>query len=139
MTKTKREITRPLPKHKELDSQEFWAGTKEKEFRYQQCDNCETVIFYSRRHCTGCTSGNLVWKKAAGTGTVYTFSIVRQSYHPFFRNMAPYTVAFIDMDEGPRILSNVVGIDADEVKIGQRVQLEWEEHEALNIPLFKPV
>ena len=96
-------------------------------------------MFYSRRHCTGCTDGELEWKTSAGTGSVYTFSVVRQSYHPFFRNMVPYVVAWIDMDEGPRILSNVTGVAPEDVSVGQKVQVEWEEHETLNIPLFKPI
>ncbi|MBV1906976.1 MAG: Zn-ribbon domain-containing OB-fold protein [Pseudomonadales bacterium] len=133
-----KEIKRPLPRVNELDTKDFWTATKQNEFRYQQCDSCATVIFYPRRHCTGCTSGKLQWKVSAGKGTVYTYSVVRQSYHPFFRTVAPYTVAWIDLDEGPRILSNVIGISADEVSIGLRVQIEWEEHEELHIPLFKP-
>ena len=133
------DIKRPLPRPDEYDTREFWQATKDKEFRYQQCDNCETIVFYPRRHCTGCTRGSLTWKVSAGKGTVYTFSVVRQSYHPYFRNLVPYCVAWIDLDEGPRILSNVIGVAPEEVSIGQRVQIEWEEHEALNIPLFKPV
>jgi hypothetical protein len=132
------DIKRPLPRTNEHDTREFWQATKDKEFRYQQCQDCETIVFYPRRHCTGCTSGTLEWKVVTGTGSVYTFSIVRQSYHPFFRNLVPYCVAWIDLDEGPRILSNVVGIQPDEIRIGQRVQIEWEEHEELNIPLFRP-
>ena len=133
------DVKRPLPRANEHDTREFWAATKEKEFRYQQCDHCGTIIFYPRRHCTACTSGKLTWKVSAGTGTVYTYSVVRQSYHPFFRNSVPYAVAWIDLDEGPRILSNVVGIEPSKVTIGLRVQIEWEEHEKLNIPLFRPV
>ena len=132
------DIKRPLPRSNEYDTREFWAATKDKEFRYQQCGNCDTLIFYPRRHCTSCTSGKLEWKVSAGQGTVYTYSIVRQSYHPFFRNLVPYTVAWIDLDEGPRILSNVIGIEPDAVTVGQRVQIDWEEHDDLNIPLFKP-
>ncbi len=133
------DIKRPVPRASEPDTEAFWAATKEKELRYQQCSNCNTVVFYPRRHCTGCTDGNLEWKVSAGKGTIYTYSVVRQSYHPFFRNMVPYTVAWIDMDEGPRLISNVTGIAPEEVSIGQKVQIEWEEHEDLNIPLFKPV
>lgn len=133
------DVKRPLPRSNEHDTREFWAATKEKEFRYQQCDNCDTIIFYPRRHCTSCTSGNLSWKVSAGTGTVYTYSVVRQSYHPFFRNLVPYTVAWIDLDEGLRILSNIIGIEPSKVTIGQKVRIEWEEHENLNIPLFRPV
>jgi uncharacterized OB-fold protein len=132
---------RPIPTAKEHDTKAFWAATRDKEFKYQQCNNCNKVIFYPRAHCTGCTTGKLEWKTSAGQGTVYSFSVVRQSYHPFFRNMVPYVVAWIDMDEGPRILSNVIGLKdpAVDVSIGQKVQVEWEEHETLSIPLFKPV
>jgi len=139
--KEKKVPTRPLPKTNELDTQAFWQATKDKAFRYQQCDTCDTVVFYPRRHCTGCTSGTLNWKTASGKGTVYTYSIVRQSYHPFFRNLVPYAVAWVDLEEGPRVLSNIVGVDdpISEVKIGQSVELEWEEHEEVSIPLFRPV
>lgn len=130
--------TRPLPKANEFDTREFWEGTKENEFRYQQCNQCETVVFYPRRHCTGCTSGELQWKVASGNATIYSFSVVRQSYHPFFRNLVPYTVAWIDLDEGPRILSNVTDVAPEDVEIGMKLTLHWEEHEELNIPLFKP-
>lgn len=134
------EPTRPLPRSDEYDTREFWAATKDKKLKYQQCKQCATVVFYPRRHCTGCTNGELEWKTSSGKGTVYTYSVVRQSYHPFFRHKIPYAVAWIDLDEGPRLLSNVVGV-ADplkDVKIGMKVQVEWEEHEELNIPLFKP-
>ena len=71
---------------------------------------------------------------------MYTYSIVRQSYHPFFRSMVPYAVAWIDLDEGPRLVSNVVGVeDPASVRIGMRVKVRWEEHEALCVPLFEPV
>ena len=141
MSEKKKDPTRPLPNAKELDTQQFWAATKNKEFKYQQCENCHKVVFYPRRHCTGCTTGKLAWKTASGKASVYTYSVVRQSYHPFFRNMVPYVVAWIDLEEGPRILSNVIGVDdpLNDVSIGQEVQLEWEEHEDLFIPLFRPV
>jgi len=134
------EPTRPLPRTDEFDTREFWAATGNKELKYQQCDSCGTVVFYPRRHCTGCTDGRLSWKTASGKGRVYSYSVVRQSYHPFFRNQVPYAVAWIDLDEGPRILSNVVGVDdpLNDVSIGQRVEVQWEEHEELCIPLFKP-
>jgi len=72
---------------------------------------------------------------------VYTYSVVRQSYHPFFRALVPYAVAWIDLDEGPRLLSNVVGIDdpTTDLEIGQRVAVTWEDYEELSIPLFEPV
>lgn len=134
------EPVRPLPRLDEFDTRDFWTATKDKKLRYQECANCGTVIFYPRCHCTGCINGDLVWKTSAGQGTVYTYSVVRQSYHPFFRHQVPYAVAWIDLDEGPRILSNLVGVDdpLGDVYIGLGVTVEWEEHEELCIPLFRP-
>ena len=131
--------TRPLPNLHDLDTQAFWLATKEKRLIYQQCADCGAVVFYPRRRCSSCLSANLEWKESAGEGTVYTYSIVRQSYHPFFRSMVPYAVAWIDLDEGPRLVSNVVGIeDPSGVRIGMRVKVRWEEHEGLCVPLFEP-
>ena len=133
--------TRPLPKLTELDTAEFWRGTKNKEFRYQQCANCGTIVWHPRAHCTGCVDGDLQWHTSAGLGKIYSFSVVRLSYHPFFRGEAPYAVAYVDLDEGPRFLTNVVGVDdpAADVHIGQRVKVHWETHEELSIPLVTPV
>lgn len=130
--------TRPLPRLNELDTKAFWQATKGKALRYQQCDDCGTVVFYPRRHCTGCTGGKLSWQVASGRGRIYTYSVVRQSYHPFFRGLAPYVVAWVDLDEGPRLVSNILVEDPQQVHIGQEVVLEWEEHEELCIPLFRP-
>ena len=134
------DVQRPLPDLTEEDTREFWAATRDGRLTYQQCANCDTVVFYPRGHCTGCTGGNLQWKTAKGTGTIYTYSVVRQSYHPFFRSQAPYVVAWIDLDEGPRLVSNVLGAgSADLNLIGKRVRVEWETHESVSIPLFRLV
>lgn len=131
---------RPLPRLDEPDTGEFWRKTKDRVLGYQHCDDCGTVVFYPRRHCTGCLGSNLTWQASAGEGTIYTFSVVRQSYHPFFRSLVPYAVAWIDLDEGPRILSNITGVEdpGSELEVGQRVSLSWEEHDELCIPLFRP-
>ena len=132
--------TRPLPTLNELDTGEFWQATANKEFRYQQCANCGTIVWHPRAHCTGCVDGDLRWKVSAGKGTIYSFSVVRLSYHPFFRTKVPYAVVYVDLDEGPRFLTNVTGI-ADpltDVHAGQRVELAWEEHDELSIPLVRP-
>ncbi|MAT83270.1 MAG: hypothetical protein CMD39_03175 [Gammaproteobacteria bacterium] len=134
------DATRPLPKLDELDTRPFWEATRDGKLTYQRCDDCGTVVWHPRRHCTGCTGGNLSWHTASGAGTIYTFSVVRQSYHPFFRTLVPYAVAWVDLDEGPRLLTNVVGVKdpTSDLACGQRVTLEWEEHDELKIPLFRP-
>ena len=136
----KKAPSRPLPKLNELDTGEFWQATANKEFRYQQCANCGTIMWHPRAHCTGCVDGDLRWKVSAGKGTIYSFSVVRLSYHPFFRTKAPYAVAYVDLDEGPRFLTNVTGIDdpLTDIHVGQPVELAWEEHDDLCIPLVRP-
>jgi uncharacterized OB-fold protein len=135
------EFNRPLPNPKEHDTRAFWEATKERQLRYQKCEACGTVVFYPRAHCTGCVGGKLAWHTASGRGTVYSFSVVRKAEHPFFRTKVPYAVAWIDLDEGPRILSNVVGVadPARDIKVGQRVTVEWEAHDDVALPLFRPV
>ena len=128
----------PLPKFPEPDTEPFWDATKDHELKYQVCDDCGGLVWHPRRHCTQCTSLNLSWKTSKGEGTVYTYSIVRQNYHPAFRELIPYVVAWIDLDEGFRMLSNVVDVDAEEVSVGQRVHVRWLDQEGLALPAFTP-
>lgn len=139
MSDTKQKTpTRPLPSLKELDTKPFWEATADHKLRYPVCDDCGQVVFYPRAHCNACGSDQLSWQTASGAGSVYTYSIVRQSYHPFFRGLAPYAVAWIDLDEGPRLCSNIVGIDPDSIEIGMKVAVRWEDHDGLSVPLFEP-
>ena len=134
------DVKRPLPSLQEHDTRPFWEATKQRELKYQKCNDCGAVVWYPRSHCTSCLSQSLKWHTSAGRGAIYSFSIVRQSYHPFFRPRVPYAIAWIDLDEGPRVLSNVVGVKdpGKELAIGQRVAVEWEPYDELAIPLFKP-
>lgn len=135
------EATRPLPTFPEPDTAPFWEATKDHELRYQVCDDCGGVVFYPRRHCTHCMSMNLSWKTSKGEGTVYTYTVIRQIGLRWFRDRTPYVVAWIDLDEGFRLLSSVVGVDGPttDVQVGQRVRVTWEDQEnGLSLPLFTP-
>jgi uncharacterized OB-fold protein len=132
------EARRPQPTLDEPDTRPFWEATKQHELRYQVCDACKQVVFFPRRHCPHCMSMELSWKTSRGEGAIYTYTIVRQIGHPAFRERAPYVVAWIDLDEGFRMISNVVGVDAGEVRIGQRVRVEWEDQDEVSLPLFTP-
>lgn len=133
-------VPRTLPSMRELDTRPFWEATKLHELRYQVCNACNGVVFYARRHCPHCMSFDLRWETSRGEGAVYSFTIVRQIGHPFFRERAPYVVALIDLDEGFRLLTHViVEKDAvDSVSIGQRVRLTWEDYDELSLPVFEP-
>jgi len=132
------EMRRPLPRFPEPDTQPFWEATKYHELRYQVCDDCHGIVFHPRRHCTHCLSLHLSWRTSAGEGSIYTYSVVRQTYHPAFKALLPYIVAWVDLDEGFRMMSNIIGVPPEDVRVGQRVRVEWEEHGELALPLFTP-
>ncbi len=134
---------RPQPRFPEPHSQPFWEGVKERELRYQTCARCEQVVWEPRMHCPSCGSSDLAWKISGGEGTVYTFSVVRQNRMPGFVELGAYSVAYIDLDEGFRMMSSVVGVDdaTRDIHIGQRVRVDFEEQDEgeYPIPVFRPV
>ncbi len=134
---------RPQPRFPEPNTQHYWEGTKESELRYQTCDDCKQVVFYPRRHCAACGSSQLSWNVSKGLGTVYTYAIVRQNRLPGFAELGAYAVAYVDLDEGFRMLTNVIGVEdlTRDVKIGQRVAVEFEKQDEgeYPIPVFRPV
>src|SRR3990172_8736170 len=121
-------MPRPLPRFPEPDSEPFWRATKNHELRYQKCNDCGAVVFYPKHHCTSCGSSNLAWHTSSGSGTVYTYSIVRSNRSPSFVDYVPYVLSYVDLDEGFRIMTNIVGIEPDAVKVGMRVRVKWEDH-----------
>ncbi len=133
---------RPLPRFPEPNSEPFWEGVKQRVLRYQTCDACGTVVFYPRQHCPECLSTELTWKVSKGEGTVYTYSVVRQNRMPAFVELGAYSVAYIDLDEGFRMMSSVVVDDpTTEIHIGQRVKVEFEKQDKGDYPIlvFRPI
>ncbi len=137
---------RPQPRFPEPNTAPFWEGAQQGELRYQRCNDsdCATeAVFYPHEHCTTCGSNNLEWQVSKGEGTVYTFSVVRQNRMPGFIDLGAYSVAYIDLDEGFRMMSTVVGVDdpTQDIHIGQRVRVEFEEQEEGDypIPVFRPI
>jgi uncharacterized OB-fold protein len=131
--------TRPLPKFPEPDSEPFWRATKEHRllFRVDPATG-EAVPIPCRGLDPSPELLETQWRESAGTGSIYSFTVVRQHGQPYFRSRVPYVVAFIDLDEGFRMLSEVLA-EPDTVRIGQRVRVEWEDHDELSIPCFRPV
>ena len=133
---------RPQPQFPEPDTEHYWEGARQGELRYQQCTDCNEVVFTPRAHCPGCGTSALDWKVSSGEGEVYTYSVVRQNRMPGFQELGAYAVAYIDLDEGFRIFSTIVGVDdpTQEISIGQRVKVEFEQQDEGDypIPVFRP-
>lgn len=136
-------VPRPQPRFPEPDTQPFWEATKRHELTYQTCNRCHAVIFYPRRHCPQCGCLDTTRHVSKGDGTVYTFSVIMQSRHPAFAELGPYAIAYIDLDEGFRLMSNVIGVQdpTRDVHCGMRVKLRWEDQGTgdISLPMFEPV
>ncbi len=135
--------TRPLPNFPEVDTQPFWEATKDHKLTYQVCQDCKGIVFYPRGHCTTCGGPNLEWRESKGEGVIYTYSVVRQNRHPAFVELGPYAIAFVDLDEGFRMMTNIVGVEdpTKDIKIGARVRVEWQDQgdSGISLPMFRPV
>lgn len=115
----------------------FWDGCAGGELRYQRCTECGTANFTPTDLCRGCTSRALEWRVSTGLGTVYSWTVVHRPVTPAFT--APYAVAIVDLDEGYRMLTNLIGIDAAAVREGLRVRVD---HHGVGgervLPYFRP-
>ena len=109
-----------------LENAEFWAGTVEGRFILRRCDDCEAVIWYPRAHCPACMSTNISSFDSSGNGVVYSFSITRKGGGAW-RDSGPYVLAYVELNEGPRVLTNIVGCPVGDVFIGQPVRVVFEE------------
>ena len=129
--------SRPQPRFPEPNTQTYWDNVKENKLTYQQCTECNEVVFTPRLQCTKCGSPKLELKASKGEGEIYTFSVVRQNRNPAFSALGAYVLAWIDLDEGFRMLSNVVGAadPTTDVACGQRVKVEFEAQDSGDIPI----
>ena len=128
---------RPLP---ELDpvSTHYWEAASRGELLIQHCPSCDARQHYPRAVCTTCGSAP-EWQTASGRGTVDTFTIVRQYGMPPFATEVPYVVAIIELEEGPRMMSNITDCNVDEVRIGMAVEVHMVVAEpGVGIPFFRP-
>ena len=137
---------RPQPRFPEPDTEPFWEATKKRNLVYQTCDNpdcTDKIIFYPRAHCDTCGSLETTWNTSKGEGVVYTYSVVMQSRHPAFKDLGPYAVAYVDLDEGFRMMTNVVNVDnpITDIEIGMRVKVVWQEQGdgEIALPMFEPI
>jgi uncharacterized OB-fold protein len=128
---------RPLPAPDPV-SQRFWAAAAEGELLVQQCPACGHRQFYPRALCTRCAA-EPEWLRASGRGTVHTFTVVRQNGARPFRDELPYVVAMVELDEGVRMMGNVVDCDPGDVHIGMEVEVTFvPADEGIGVPFWRP-
>lgn len=121
------------------DDAPYWRALAQGVLMIQRCADCGTVRHPPRPRCGHCASAAHRWESASGRGTVYSFTIVHHPANPELVDSVPYVVALIELDEGPRLVSNVVGVDPEHVAIGQRVGVRFDPvGDGMVLPRFTP-
>ena len=118
----------------------FWEATKKHELRMQRCNDCNRYYFYPRPYCRHCMSENTEWRTLTGRGKLHTY-VINHRPGPGWENDAPYVIAIVELDEGPRMMTNIVGVDnpaPDKLKVDAPVELVWDDvNDAITLPKFR--
>lgn len=123
---------RPYPE-RDRDTTPFWEAMDRHELVFQRCSVCGTVRYRVSPMCPNCHSFEHEWIRSSGRGTVYSYTVVRRQTHPAFPT--PYTVALVEMEEGPRIAVQVREHDGADIPLGAPVHVEWEDHPRQSLPV----
>lgn len=115
---------RPIPT-RNPDSAPFWDAAQRDELQLQRCDDCATFRFYPRPMCPNCHSFRATWTRCSGRGTVYTYTVVRRPLTRWFRDQVPLVCAVVALEEGPRMMGDLVGVAPDHVAIGRPVRVAF--------------
>jgi uncharacterized OB-fold protein len=138
VTDTAQKTTLPAPPPLiNVETKTFWDATAEGKLLLPRCNDCDVVIWYPRQFCPECSSFNISYFEASGKGTVYSFAINRRGQGDY-RDLA-YVLAYVELDEGPRVLTNIVDCDVDQVSVGQKVQVVFHPtSNGVALPRFRP-
>lgn len=120
-------------------TQPWWDAARDGRLLIKRCADCGRAHFYPRPFCPHCWSTNVAWEQASGRGTLYTWSVVHQNDLPPFNERVPYVAAIVELDEGPRMMTNVVDCDPADLVVGMPVEVTFRpETDDVTLPVFRP-
>lgn len=123
----------------DAESQPFFDGANRGVLMIKQCNACKVKLHPTTEFCPECLGDDLGWVEASGKGTLHTFGLMHQNYHPAFTAELPYNVSVVELEEGPRLNTNVVGIDDDKLEVGMALEVVFEQFEGgVKLPKFQP-
>ncbi|HEV8472472.1 MAG TPA: Zn-ribbon domain-containing OB-fold protein [Methylomirabilota bacterium] len=135
------EPDRPLPQPITPEARPYWDGLKQGRLMLPKCGACGQTFFYPRVVCPECQSRNITWIQSTGRGRLHSFGIAHQSFNKAFKVAPPYVLAMIELEEGPRMLSNLIDVKADPAVVKCDMPVEVVFHKLsddVTIPLFRP-
>jgi uncharacterized OB-fold protein len=122
------EYRKPLPNPAHWPaSQRFWEAAKRHELLMPRCKRCDRLFFYPREVCPNCLNADLDWQKVSGLGRLFSFTVIHQPANPAFQEDVPYVYAMVQLDEGPRMIANLVDCPPSEAQVDMRVQAVFDD------------
>jgi uncharacterized OB-fold protein len=118
--------TKPLPQM-EPEAKPYWEHLKQHQMHIQKCQGCNKFFFPPKEFCPHCLSNEVAWTPVSGKGTVYSTVTMHRAYTPAYEGEIPYNLSLVDLDEGVRVWTNVVGVPPSEVKCGMRVEVVYDD------------
>lgn len=134
------DYTKPLPKSDPVTAP-FWDSVNRRQLEIQRCEDCRSFVFYPRALCPSCGSRELTWTPVSGRGRIYSLTVVYRPTNSAFKAESPYVVALVELEEGCRMMSNIIEVEPDpaHVKIGMPVEIVYDRvSETVTLPKFRP-
>jgi uncharacterized OB-fold protein len=131
------QVAKPRPTITE-ENQPFWDAARAGELRLQRCGSCYHVRNPIQPLCPVCLSDDFEWSLMSGRGSVFAQVAYHRAFHPAYRDDVPYNVVIVQLDEGPRLFSNVVGVESSALEVGARVVVSFDAVDSeLTVPRFR--
>ena len=126
----------PIP---DPETEPYWTAAREGKLLLKRCRNCAHVFFYPRSHCPKCWAAETEWVPSTGRGTVYSYTVIAHHDVSPFKDWLPYVVALVELEEGPRMVTHIVGVEPAAVRVGQAVEVVFERiDDTVTLPKFRP-
>ncbi|MCV7149964.1 Zn-ribbon domain-containing OB-fold protein [Mycolicibacterium pyrenivorans] len=121
------------------ETEPFWAGCAQGELRLQRCSHCDEFYFPPRPFCPSCWSADVTWQAVSGRGTLHSY-VINHRPAPGFAADAPYAIALVQLDEGPRMMSNILGVEniPENLVLDMALEVTFEQRGDITVPQFQP-
>jgi len=116
----------------------FLEGANQARLMIVKCDECGVSSFPLREFCSNCLSSRSHWIEASGLGEIFSFNVMHQVYHPGFAAEVPYAVVVVKLEEGPKMVANLLGVKPHEIRCGTPVEVTFERIGGVMLPQFRP-
>ncbi len=128
---------KPVSQADEL-TEPFFAAGEDGRLLLATCDACDEMRLPTAPSCPTCLAEGFEWQEVSGRGSVYTFAIMHQRYHPAWEPDLPYNIAVVELEEGPRMPANIIGVENADIAVGMPVEVVWEREGDAPVPRFRP-